>query len=81
MIGIRVIEKRGAPIPSPCCVAQQQEDGMGPPLFSMALIPIILKLQDKYKPLGVAFTEQMDDITVHLKDLTEEYVTASRGVL
>ena len=59
-----------------CTSGVQQGDGMGPPLFSLILIPIILKLQEKYKPLGVAFKAYMDDITLHLQDLTEETIQA-----
>ncbi|CAN0235475.1 unnamed protein product, partial [Scytosiphon promiscuus] len=54
----------------------QQGDGMEPPLFSLILVPIVLKLQEKYEPLGVSFKAYMDDITLHLKVLTEESVQA-----
>ncbi|CAN0344777.1 unnamed protein product, partial [Scytosiphon promiscuus] len=59
-----------------CTSGVQQGDGMGPPLFSLILVPIVLKLQEKYEPLGVSFKAYMDDITLHLKVLTEESVQA-----
>ncbi|CAN0439236.1 unnamed protein product, partial [Scytosiphon promiscuus] len=31
-----------------CTSGVQQGDGMGPPLFSLILVPIVLKLQEKY---------------------------------
>ncbi|CAN0359962.1 unnamed protein product, partial [Scytosiphon promiscuus] len=59
-----------------CTSGVQQRDGMGPPLFSLILVPIVLKLQVKYEPLGVSFKAYMDDSTLHLKVLTEESVQA-----
>lgn len=49
---------------------------MGPPLFCLILIPIITKLQQKYEPLGVNIIAYMDDISLHLQDVTEESLKA-----
>lgn len=54
-----------------CRIRVQQGDGMGPPLFCLILVPIIIKLQKKYEPLGVSIEEYTDDINLHLQRLTE----------
>lgn len=58
-----------------CRSKVQQGDGMGPPLFFLILVPIIIKLQKKYEPLGVS-KAYMDDINLHLQELTEESLKA-----
>ncbi|CAN0368719.1 unnamed protein product, partial [Scytosiphon promiscuus] len=47
-----------------CTSGVQQRDGMGPPLFSLILVSIDVKLQEKYEPFGVAFKAYMNDITL-----------------
>lgn len=59
-----------------CRSKVQQGDGMGPPLFFLILVPIIIKLQKKYEPLGVSIKAYMDDINLHLQELTEESLKA-----
>ncbi|CAN0303380.1 unnamed protein product, partial [Ectocarpus fasciculatus] len=59
-----------------CRSGVQQGDGMGPPLFCLILIPIIDKLRRKYEPLGVTLKAYMDDITLHLRDITPDTVQA-----
>ncbi|CAN0281774.1 unnamed protein product, partial [Scytosiphon promiscuus] len=57
-----------------CTSGVQQGDGMGPPLFSLILVPIVLKLKEKYELFEVSFKAYMNDITLHLEVLTEESV-------
>ena len=47
---------------------------MAPPLFSFTLFPIVSELRVKYDPLGVRINAHMDDINVHLKEITAEAV-------
>lgn len=37
-----------------CTSGVQKENGMGPPLVCLLLVPIIVKVQAKYEPQGVA---------------------------
>eukprot|EP00903_Cladosiphon_okamuranus_P013938 g12964.t1 len=53
-----------------CKSGVQQGDGMGPPLFCFVLVPILIKLNHKYEPLGVSLTAYMDDISLHFKEIT-----------
>ena len=45
---------------------------MGPPLFCLALVPIVSKLKSKYEPKGVRITAYMDDINLNFKEINEE---------
>ena len=51
-----------------CKNGVQQGDGMGPPLFCFALVPIV----SKYEPKGVRITAYMDDINLNFKGINEE---------
>eukprot|EP00903_Cladosiphon_okamuranus_P005887 g5822.t1 len=54
-----------------CKSGVQQGDGMGPPLFCFfILVPIVIKPNHKYGPLGVSLTAYMDDISLHFKEIT-----------
>ncbi|CAM9163260.1 unnamed protein product, partial [Ectocarpus sp. 12 AP-2014] len=44
-----------------CRSRVQQGDGMGPPLLCLIPVPIIIRLQKKYEPLGVSIKAYMDD--------------------
>ena len=50
-----------------CKSGIQQGNGMGPPLFCFALVPIDSKLRSKYEPTGVRITAYMDDINLNFK--------------
>ena len=50
-----------------CKSGAQQGDGMGPPLFCLALVPIVSKLRSKYEPERVRITAYMDDINLNFK--------------
>ena len=59
-----------------CTSGVQQGDGMGPPLFCLTLVPILTEMRERYQDLGVNVQAYMDDITLHLQDVTTETMQA-----
>eukprot|EP00903_Cladosiphon_okamuranus_P018719 g17232.t1 len=64
-----------------CKSGVQQGGGMGPPLFCFVLVPIVIKLNQKYEPLGVSLTAYMDGISLHFKKITATTIPVIQDLL